>query len=127
MFVTLREACGLGQRELGAWLGVSLGAVQLWEAGSRPIPDERALKLMELDDMIRDGASMALKPIFETRPDVPVTLVRYKTDAAYARTQFAADLPRSSHTAMLWRIVDGLKRLDHECAMVWADEPAVKE
>jgi hypothetical protein len=49
--------------------------------------------------------------------------VRYKTDAAYAGTRFAAGLPRSSYTAMPWRVVDGLKRLDHECVMVWADEP----
>jgi hypothetical protein len=101
----------------------TLRTVQNWEAGQRGIPDNAVKSLRDLDQKIRDCVSAMVMPLSESDEAQTVTLIRYKTDEAYAGTHYdlEATLPRQAHNAMLWRAMDAITRLGHEYTMEWAE------
>lgn len=122
-WITLREACGLTQAQAGAVVGAAHRTVQHWEGGRNGIPLAAANALRNLDDLIRQQATLALEPLARrARPtNDAVVLTRYRSEADYAGSAEAlAGLPWAAHAALLWRVMDGLSRLRVPYTVGWA-------
>lgn len=124
-FRTLREACGLGQREFGALIGAPLRSVQNWEMEVYAIPEVAATTVRNLDAMLREQANLLLGGIAREphwRRPTFIALHRFKDEALYAGSAAAAaGVPFSSHPALLWRMMDGLTRLGIPYEVRWAE------
>lgn len=123
---TLREACGLSQRDAREFHGVSDRTQAYWESGDRPIPNGVVEEMQRLNAKLERAVLEAIDLVEDLKArhgaaDV-IALTRYRTEAGFADSRAAADgLPHGAHNALIGRIKVALERLSARVTVAWGD------
>ncbi|WP_087003604.1 DUF1870 family protein [Gulosibacter sp. 10] len=123
---TLREETGLTLNEAADLAGVSLRTWKYWESPERDQPArpdviEQLERILAVQDRGIDAVLEAHGSIPE---DTVMTLTRYRTDGALARSHPGFPGGLSAHTAMIGRCVRELRSEGRDAIVVWDDDPA---
>jgi len=121
---TLREACGLSQRDAAVFHDVSLRTIGHWETGRNNVPAGAAEEMRGLNDAIERGVENMLTLVDELAgqhgaPDA-VALTRYRTAGDYAGSRPDREgLPYPCHNALIGRAMLALRRLGRNAVVSW--------
>lgn len=140
MLATLRNAAGLTQQDCADLLDTSVQQLRRWESGAKTPP---VGVLNEMHELLVDMARFAELEVqeHENRPESPIVLFRYRSDAdralqdGPATGEESADLdsaetsapdrglslPVVSQAIATWHAMQQLQRAGHQVDFVWFD------
>ena len=126
-FRTLREACGLSNKEdASAYFDVARRTLEYWESGRSPIPAGAEAELLKLNNQIETGVQRVriLAADLASKHGAPdrIDLTRYRTADDYAGSRAALDgLPHPCHNALIGRTLVALRRDGIAAQVAYAD------